>query len=96
VLTPEVAREAQERLYRGDSRRQVAEQLGLKPDTLRKAIHQGRLSEPRRDSPAEPCRDSPAELRREAPAEPCRDSPAETASGLISRTAARRSDGTVC
>jgi hypothetical protein len=52
VLTPEVARQAQERLYRGESRRQVAEQLGIKPDTLRKAIVQGRLSEPQGDPPA--------------------------------------------
>jgi transposase len=47
VLTPEVVREAQERLYRGESRGQVAKQLGIKPGTLRKAINQGRLSEPR-------------------------------------------------
>ena len=52
VLTPEVARQAQERLYRGESRRQVAEQLGIKFDTLRKAIVQGRLSEPQGDPPA--------------------------------------------
>ena len=52
VLTPEVARQAQERLYRGESRRQVAEQLGIKLDTLRKAIVQGRLSEPQVDPPA--------------------------------------------
>ena len=52
MLTPEVACQAQERLYRGESRRQVAEQLGIKLDTLRKAIVQGRLSEPQVDPPA--------------------------------------------
>ena len=52
VLTPEVARQAQERLYRGESRHHVAEQLGIKLDTLRKAIVQGRLSEPQGDPPA--------------------------------------------
>jgi hypothetical protein len=65
VLNPEVARQAQERLYRGESRRQVAEQLGLKPDTLRKAIHQGRLFEPRRAQQAEPPPSDRAELLRE-------------------------------
>ncbi len=61
VLTPEVAREAQERLYRGESRRQVAEQLGIKPETLRKAINQGRLCEPRCDPLSEPRRERQAE-----------------------------------
>jgi hypothetical protein len=37
---------AQELLNLGYSRQQVAEQLGIKYDTLRKAINQGRLSEP--------------------------------------------------
>ena len=53
VLNPEVVRQAQEGLYRGGSRRQVAEQLGVKLETLRKAINQGRVFEPRRDDPAE-------------------------------------------
>ena len=81
VLTPEVALAAQERLYRGDSRRQVADQLGIKPDTLRKAIHQGRLSEPRRDAPAEPCRDSQAEPPFGERTEPVVDDPAPRPGG---------------
>jgi hypothetical protein len=48
VLTPEIVQEAQALLFQGRSRRQVAEQLGLKSDTLRKAILQGRVSEPSR------------------------------------------------
>ena len=54
VVTPEIASEAQTRLYRGESRQQVADQLGLKPDTLRKAILQGRVSEPHRDQQGAP------------------------------------------
>ena len=45
VLTDEVTRHAQELLDRGRSRREVAEELGVKGDTLRKAIQQGRLRE---------------------------------------------------
>jgi hypothetical protein len=52
VITPEIVSEAQARLYRGELRHQVAEQLGLKPETLRKAILQGRVSEPRREQQA--------------------------------------------
>jgi len=82
VLTSEVARQAQERLYRGESRRQVAEQLGIKPDTLRKAIVQGRLSEPQADPPATlPASDSAAPAANDTAAStaepsverPCRD-----------------------
>ena len=46
VLTPEVTAQAQQLLGVGSSRREVAEQLHLKLDTLRKAIQQGRLTEP--------------------------------------------------
>ncbi len=46
VMTPEVTTQAQQLLLAGWSRREVAEQLGLKLDTLRKAIKQGRLTEP--------------------------------------------------
>lgn len=46
VLTPEIVQQAQALLFQGRSRRQVAEQLGLKSDTLRKAILQGRVSGP--------------------------------------------------
>jgi hypothetical protein len=45
VMTPEVTAQAQQLLAAGRSRKQVAEQLGLKLDTLRKAIQQGRLAE---------------------------------------------------
>ena len=46
VLTPEVTAQAQQLLGAGWSPREVAEQLGLKLDTLRKAIQQGRLIKP--------------------------------------------------
>jgi hypothetical protein len=45
VMTPEVTAQAQQWLAAGRSRKEVAEQLGLKLDTLRKAIQQGRLTE---------------------------------------------------
>lgn len=51
VLTPEVTARAQELLDAGPSRREVAEELGIKLDTLRKAITQGRVREPTRASP---------------------------------------------
>ena len=46
VMTPEVTAQAQKLLEAGRSRREVAEQLGLKLDTLRKAIQHGRLTVP--------------------------------------------------
>ncbi len=46
VLTDEVQTHAQELLNLGKSKREVAEELGIKYDTLRKAVSQGRLSEP--------------------------------------------------
>ena len=54
VITPEVAAQAQQWLGAGWSPREVAEQLGLKLDTLRKAIQQGRLIKPLPAQPAEP------------------------------------------
>jgi len=48
VMSYEVTARAQEELSRGCSRRQVADQLGVRYDTLRKAINQGRLREPSR------------------------------------------------
>lgn len=50
VLTAEVLAHAQALLSQGASRRQVAEQLDVRYDTLRKAINQGRLHEPTDDS----------------------------------------------
>jgi len=46
VLTPEVTALAQQLLDADLSPREVADQLGLKCDTLRKAIQQGRLTKP--------------------------------------------------
>jgi len=44
-MTPEVTARAQQLLADGWSRSETATELGLKPDTLRKAIQQGRLVE---------------------------------------------------
>jgi transposase len=46
VVTPEVTAQAQQLLGAGWSPREVAVHLGLKLDTLRKAIQQGRLAKP--------------------------------------------------
>ena len=54
VMTPQVTAQAQQLLGAAWSRRDVAEHLGLKLDTLRKAIQQGRLTEPGPPGPQEP------------------------------------------
>jgi hypothetical protein len=54
VLTPQVTAQAQQLLGAGWSRSDVAEHLGLKVDTLRKAIQQGRLTEASPLVPGEP------------------------------------------
>ena len=46
VLTPQVVARAQELLYRGGSPSEVADELEIKRDTLRKAINQGRIQGP--------------------------------------------------
>lgn len=46
VLTAEVLSQAQELFEQGESRPAVAQKLGLKTDTLRKAVRAGRLVEP--------------------------------------------------
>lgn len=46
VMKEEVVMRAQDLLNRGCSRKQVAEELGIKGDTLRKAVKQGRVQEP--------------------------------------------------
>src|SRR6516225_8580900 len=46
ALTPEIIAQAQHLLDAGLSPREVADHLGLKYDTLRKAIQQGRLTNP--------------------------------------------------
>ena len=48
MLTPPVVARAQELLYRGGSPSEVAEELDIKRDTLRKALHQGRIQGPPR------------------------------------------------
>lgn len=46
VLTPDVLKRAQQLLSEGKSRREVSQALGVKYDTLKKAINDGRLFEP--------------------------------------------------
>jgi len=46
VLTPEVRSRAQELMDQGRERNAVAAELGIKPDTLRKAIDAGRIVQP--------------------------------------------------
>ena len=65
VMTPEVTAQAQQLLGAGRSRKEVAEQLGLKLDTLRKAIQQGRLTEP---CPLQPGESHGRKRSRSAPA----------------------------
>jgi hypothetical protein len=67
VLTPEVTVRAQQRLEAGLSPREVADQLGLKCDTLRKAIQQGRLTKPAPPQPGEPIPENPPAPRPPAP-----------------------------
>jgi len=45
VLTPEVLRRAQEMLNERKSRQEVSAELSIKPDTLYRAIHAGKLVE---------------------------------------------------
>ena len=45
VWTPDVLNRAQELLNQGKSRKEVVELLEIKPDTLYRAIHSGRLAE---------------------------------------------------
>ncbi len=46
IFTPEVLEKAQALLNQGTPRKETAQQLGIKSDTLRKAISDGRLHEP--------------------------------------------------
>ena len=43
VLTPAVRQKAQELIQQGQGRNAVAQELGIKSDTLRKAIKAGRI-----------------------------------------------------
>jgi hypothetical protein len=54
VITPEVTSQAQQLLAAGLSPREVAKELDLKSDTLRKAIQQGRVIRPSPQQPGEP------------------------------------------
>ncbi|MCU0981586.1 MAG: hypothetical protein MUF25_20740 [Pirellulaceae bacterium] len=67
VLTPEIVQQAQALLFQGRSRSQVAEQLGIKSETLRKAILQGRVAELSGGSPRDLPRDNPASPSGQAP-----------------------------
>jgi hypothetical protein len=58
VMTPEVIAQAQHLLGAGWSRTEVAKQLGIKLETLRKAIQHGRLTVP---CPLQPGESAPAE-----------------------------------
>jgi hypothetical protein len=88
VLTPAVRARAQQLLGMGRSRGQVAEQLNLKLDTLRKAIQQGRLTEPAPPGPAEPAPDK-------APA-PQPQPPTATDKSTRARADAAAEMGTAC
>ncbi|MFV9646558.1 MAG: putative transposase, partial [Desulfobacterales bacterium] len=46
VFTPEILKQAQQLLDQNFSRGDVAKEFGIKPDTLRKTIYDGRLHEP--------------------------------------------------
>ena len=50
VMTPEVIVQAEKLFALGHSRKEVAKELGVKYDTLRKAINQGRVQEPSPES----------------------------------------------
>ena len=63
VMTPKVTAQAQQLLGVGWSRREVAEHLGLKLDTLRKALQQGRLTEPGPREPGATAPDKAAALQ---------------------------------
>jgi len=63
VLTPEVMAQAQQLLEAGLSPREVADRLGLKYDTLRKALQQGRLTKPAPRQLGEPTVEYPPALQ---------------------------------
>jgi len=71
VMTDDVIAEAQDLLNRGQSRRQIIEKLGIKYDTLSKAINQGRLRElsqpPSQPHVAQPTAQSPTAQSHPAP-----------------------------
>ena len=73
-MTDDVIAAAQDLLNRGQSRRQIIEKLGIKYDTLRKAINQGRLRElsqpPSQPQVAQPATHSTAPQSQPTPSLP--------------------------
>ena len=67
VITPEVAAQAQQLLAAGLSPKEVASELGLKLDTLRKAIQQRRVIKPSPPQPGEPATDKSPVLPLQTP-----------------------------
>jgi transposase len=69
VLTATVTADAQRLLSAGRSRHEVAEELGVKYDTLRKAIQQGRLQEPAKPAESSAASDKSQRSGEDATAE---------------------------
>ena len=78
VMTPEVIARAQQLLWAGRSRKEIAKELGVKLDTIRKAIQQGRLTEFGVDPPAKSAPEH-APAQQGGLTEPRSDPPAESA-----------------
>lgn len=81
VVTAEVTAKAQELLDFGHSRNEVAEELGIKYDTLRKAITQRRLREPTPTDQAQEVSPKPASQPPVAPSDKSSRSEADAAAG---------------
>jgi transposase len=75
VLIADVIVQAQALLSQGRSRRQVAEQLNIRYDTLRKAVNQGRLHEPATETNTAP--DNQADAASDQSARSVADAAAE-------------------
>jgi hypothetical protein len=87
VLTPEVTAQAQQLLEAGLSPREVADQLGLKCDTLRKAIQQGRLTKPAPQKPGEPIPEHPPAPSPPAPTDKSTRAALDAVAGTRTRIA---------
>jgi len=81
VMTAEVTVQAERLLAVGHSRNDVAEELGVKCDTLRKAINQGRVQEPTPVSAAEVSLPRPASHASVAVSDKSTRSDADAAAG---------------
>jgi hypothetical protein len=77
VITESVLQQAQALLNQGCSRKETAQKLNVKRDTLRKAIRHGKLSEPPATEPAD---DDPQSQQRNQPADAQGDAPASNKS----------------